>query len=75
MLTKKMSQVLDILVKTGASNRDIAKKLHIAENTVKMHITRLTREAERLAGAKHFNRTQVVLYFLKNGIDKDKKVC
>lgn len=75
MLPKRMAQVLDILVKTGASNREIAKQMNISANTVKMHITKLTRKAERLAGKKHFNRTQVVLFFLKNGIDNDKKVC
>lgn len=39
-LTKRLREVLE-LVRQGDANKEIADKLHIAERTVKFHITRL----------------------------------
>lgn len=68
--TKKQLKVIGLLVSTGAGNKEIAKELHISEATVKQHITKITRAVEKASGAKHCNRTQVVLWFIKNDVDK-----
>lgn len=39
-LTKKERLVMSLLA-TGASNKEIAQKMHMAENTVKYHLTNI----------------------------------
>jgi two-component system NarL family response regulator len=39
-LTKREQQVLELLVE-GLSNREIAKRLYLSENTIKKHLTNI----------------------------------
>jgi len=40
-LTPRQQDIMDILSKTGASNKIIARRLGISESTVKLHMTHL----------------------------------
>lgn len=57
-LSKRETEVLD-LVAEGLSNREIASKLYIAENTVKKHISNI------MAKLGLENRTQLARYVMK----------
>ncbi len=61
-LTSRQSEVLEFLVE-GKSNKEIARKLHLAEGTVKVHMAALfrglgvtSRSAAAVAGAKLLSR-------------------
>jgi DNA-binding NarL/FixJ family response regulator len=58
-LTTRELEVLEVL-KTGATNREIADRLYISENTVKYHL-------KNILGKLHLqNRAQVVAYALRH---------
>lgn len=69
-LTRQQNKIVCLLIKYGFGNGEIASSLGISIPTVKLHIMNITRKVEKALGVKHLNRTQVALYFLKNGIDK-----
>lgn len=71
-LTKQQQKIVDLLCKEGYGNKEIANHFGITEATVKLHILHIKQEVKKETGANHLNRTQIVLYFLKNGIDKEK---
>lgn len=60
-LSKRQSQVLHLITTRGASNKVIARALHISESTVKLHIGAILKKY----GVR--NRTQLALCSLGNG--------
>jgi len=60
-LTNREREVLR-LVAQGLSNDEIAKRLHLAERTVRSHISHI------LAKLHLANRTQLALYALRTGL-------
>lgn len=60
-LTPREKDVLQLLVE-GASNKDIAKKLKITENTVKNHLRNIMEKLHLQ------NRVQLAVYALRKGI-------
>lgn len=65
-LTEREREVLDLLVRGVTSNRDLAERLFVSENTVKYHLRNI------LAKLHLRNRAQVVAYVLRRGlIDPD----
>jgi len=60
-LTAREKEVLQLLVE-GASNKDIAKKLNITENTVKNHLRNIMEKLHLQ------NRVQLAVYALRKGI-------
>lgn len=60
-LTAREREVLELLVQ-GATNKEIARRLVVSENTVKYHL-------KNILGKLHLqNRAQVVAYALKHGL-------
>ena len=43
-LTPRQQEILNLLLKTGASNKHLARTLNISESTVKLHITHIIRK-------------------------------
>ncbi len=61
LLTAREREVLELLVQ-GATNKEIARRLVVSENTVKYHL-------KNILGKLHLqNRAQVVAYALKHGL-------
>jgi DNA-binding NarL/FixJ family response regulator len=60
-LTEREMDVLNLLAK-GCNNKDIADGLHIAENTVRIHVSRIL---DKLGAA---DRTQAVLVAIQRGL-------
>lgn len=65
-LTPREVQVLEYVVK-GASNKDIAESLHIAENTVKIHLRNIL---EKLHVQ---NRIQAAVHAVRKGLVEDNE--
>lgn len=61
VLTEREMDVLRLLAK-GHSNRDIASKLHVVEDTAKTHVRHI------LSKLNVQSRTQAVLYALRHGL-------
>lgn len=61
--TKRQRQVIEALVDTGATNREIAKELGISPNTLKNDLFHIYQEA----GVE--TRIQLVLLYYKEAID------
>ncbi len=71
ILTEQEIEVVKLLAK-GASNKEIAKALYIAENTAKVHVKNI------LGKLKLRNRQQIVAYAVQKGLvteidDKENK--
>lgn len=62
LLTEREREVLDLLVQGITSNRDLAERLVITENTVKYHFRNI------LDKLHVQNRAQVIAYAMRNGI-------
>jgi two-component system, NarL family, response regulator LiaR len=60
-LTRRETEVLRLLAQ-GSTNKDIARTLHIAEQTVKTHISHI------LGKLGVSSRTQAVLYAMRSGL-------
>jgi DNA-binding CsgD family transcriptional regulator len=58
-LTPRQSQVFDLIIKRGASNKSIARTLNISESTVKLHVTGVLQKY----GVR--NRTQLAVFSKK----------
>jgi DNA-binding NarL/FixJ family response regulator len=67
-LTPREIQVLEYVVK-GASNKDIAESLHIAENTVKIHLRNIL---EKLHVQ---NRIQAAVHAIRKGLVEDSEAA
>ena len=61
-LTDREREVLDLLVSGITSNRDLARRLYVSENTVKYHLRNI------LAKLHLQNRAQVIAYALQHGL-------
>ena len=55
-LTPREQQVLDVLMERGCTNKQIGKFLHIAETTVKLHMSKILKKH----GLK--TRSQLILF-------------
>lgn len=66
ILTKREKEVL-VLVSEGLSNREIAERLYIAENTVKNHLRNILEKLHM------HNRAQAVAYAIREGLLGEKK--
>ena len=61
-LTPREQQVLDVLMERGCTNKQIGKFLHIAETTVKLHMSSILK--------KHSLRTRSqLILFAKNTVN------
>ncbi len=60
-LTPRETEVLELLV-TGANNREIAEKLDITENTVKIHLRNILEKLHLR------NRIQAAVYAVRTGL-------
>jgi DNA-binding NarL/FixJ family response regulator len=58
-LTTRQSQILDLVITRGASNKAIANILHITDSTVKLHMTSILKKC----GVR--SRTQLVAFHTK----------
>ncbi|MFD3450056.1 response regulator [Microbacteriaceae bacterium 4G12] len=61
LLTKREKEVLQVIA-SGKSNKEIAAKLHITEQTVKTHVSNI------LSKLHLDDRTQAALYAVKHGL-------
>jgi len=61
-LTEREREVLELLVQGVTSNRDLADRLIVSENTVKYHLRNI------LAKLHLQNRAQVIAYALRHGL-------
>lgn len=61
-LTEREREVLELLVKGVTSNRDLAERLSVSENTVKYHLRNILDKLHLQ------NRAQVVGYALRHGL-------
>ena len=61
-LTEREREVLELLVQGITSNRDLAERLIVSENTVKYHLRNILDKLHLQ------NRAQVVAYALRNGL-------
>lgn len=61
-LTEREQDVLRLLVQEAASNRELAEKLSVSENTVKYHLRNILDKLHLQ------NRAQVVSYALRHGL-------
>ncbi len=61
-LTAREREVLDLMVEGVVSNRKLAKRLGVSENTVKFHVRNI------LDKLRLHNRAEVVAYALRNKI-------
>ncbi|MFS0561270.1 response regulator transcription factor [Terribacillus sp. 179-K 1B1 HS] len=59
-MTKREEETLELIAE-GLSNKDIGKKLHISEKTVKNHVSKLMRKLNVN------DRTQAIILAFKNG--------
>jgi DNA-binding NarL/FixJ family response regulator len=67
-LTAREREVLELMVEGVTSNRKLAKRLNLSENTVKFHVRNI------LDKLRLHNRAEVVGYALRHGIvDPEKK--
>jgi DNA-binding NarL/FixJ family response regulator len=64
-LTEREREVLDLLVQGVTSNRELAERLVVSENTVKYHLRNI------LDKLHVQNRTQVVAYAVRHGLVDD----
>ena len=62
MLTEREREVLELLVAGVTSNRDLAERLYVSENTVKYHLRNI------LDKLHVQNRAQVIAYALRHGL-------
>lgn len=62
MLTEREREVLELLVEGVTSNRDLAERLFVSENTVKYHLRNI------LDKLHVQNRAQVIAYALRHGL-------
>ena len=60
-LTAREREVLELVV-AGASNKEIARRLYVSENTVKYHLKNILQKLHA------HNRAQVVAFALKHGL-------
>jgi DNA-binding NarL/FixJ family response regulator len=65
-LTNREREVLELMVEGVTSNRKLAKRLDVSENTVKFHVRNI------LDKLRLHNRAQVVGYALRKGIVEPK---
>lgn len=64
MLTDREREILELLVQGVTSNRELAERLFISENTVKYHL-------KNIMSKLHLkNRAQVIAYALRTGLVK-----
>lgn len=61
-LTERERQLLELLVQSITSNRDLAQRLFISENTVKYHLRNIMTKLHLE------NRAQVIAYALRTGL-------
>lgn len=61
-LTEREREVLDLLVQGVTSNRELAERLFVSENTIKYHLRNI------LAKLHLQNRAQVISYALRTGL-------
>lgn len=61
-LTERELEVLQLLVQGVTSNRDLAERLIVSENTIKYHLRNI------LSKLHQQNRAQVIAYALQNGL-------
>jgi DNA-binding NarL/FixJ family response regulator len=66
-LTTREREVLELMVEGVTSNRKLAKRLDVSENTVKFHVRNI------LDKLRVHNRAQVVGYALRKGIVESPK--
>jgi len=62
MLTEREREVLVLLVQGICSNRDLARRLVVSENTIKYHLRNI------LSKLHVRNRAEIVAYALRNGL-------
>lgn len=65
-LTAREREVLELVV-AGASNKEIARRLYVTENTVKYHLKNILQKLHA------HNRAQVVAFALKYGLVKPRE--
>jgi len=61
-LTEREQDVLELLVEGVTSNRDLAQRLYVSENTVKYHLRNILEKLHLQ------NRAQVVAYAVRHGL-------
>ena len=61
-LTARKREVLELLVEGVTSNRELADRLHVSENTIKYHLRNILDKLHLQ------NRAQVIAYALRSGI-------
>ncbi len=61
-LTDREREVLDLLVQGITSNRELAERLFVSENTVKYHLRNILRKLHLQ------NRAQVIAYAVRHGL-------
>lgn len=66
-LTEREQEVLELLVSGVTSNRDLAARLHVSENTVKYHLRNI------LDKLHVQNRAQVIAYAVREGLVDPKE--
>lgn len=64
VLTDREREILELLVQGVTSNRELAERLFISENTVKYHLKKI------MAKLHLENRAQVIAYALRTGLVK-----
>ncbi|MBA2595098.1 MAG: response regulator transcription factor [Chloroflexota bacterium] len=62
VLTDREREVLDLLVQGITSNRELAERLFVSENTVKYHLRNILRKLHLQ------NRAQVIAYAVRHGL-------
>ena len=61
-LTEREREILELLVQGTTSNRDLAQRLYISENTVKYHLRNILQKLHLQ------NRAQVIAYAVRHGL-------
>ncbi|HEX7102740.1 MAG TPA: response regulator transcription factor [Nitrolancea sp.] len=61
-LTEREREVLELLVQGVTSNRDLADRLYVSENTIKYHLRNILNKLHLQ------NRAQVIAYALRHGL-------
>jgi DNA-binding NarL/FixJ family response regulator len=61
-LTERERDVLELLVQGATSNRDLAERLFVSENTVKYHLRNILKKLHLQ------NRAQVIAYAVRHGL-------
>lgn len=67
ILSKAQYNVCKRLVRTGKGDKELARDLGLAIQTIKMHLGDSRTAIERQTGIKAGNRTQLVLALLEEG--------